>query len=136
MNPRTVGRATGTGLRVGGGLTMLAVVGVLLVYATRIFLDLPLYPATEGGYLIQALYGKVLPGHPDLLVRRAHAVLGGADTATDEGSFTTVLSNIEKVSKVFNYMARIFSSTSAMLNNFITIYNTVKQLNEFIANNF
>ena len=65
------------------------------------------------------------------------AVLGGADTATDdEGGFTTVLSNIEKVSKVFNYMARIFSSTSAMLNNFITIYNTVKQLNEFIANNF
>lgn len=51
----------------------------------------------------------------------ADAVLGGADTATDEGSFTTVLSNIEKVSKVFNYMARIFSSTSAMLNNFITI---------------
>lgn len=26
----------------------------------------------------------------------ADAVLGGADTATDEGSFTTVLSNIEK----------------------------------------
>ena len=49
---------------------------------------------------------------------------------------STVLSNIEKVSKVFNYMARIFSSTSAMLNNFITIYNTVKQLNEFISNNF
>lgn len=53
-----------------------------------------------------------------------------------DSSFTTVLSNIEKVSKVFNYMARIFSSTSAMLNNFITIYNTVKQLNEFISNNF
>ena len=34
----------------------------------------------------------------------ADAVLGGADTATDEGSFTTVLSNIEKVSKVFNYL--------------------------------
>ena len=49
---------------------------------------------------------------------------------------STVLSNIEKVSKVFNYMARIFSSASAMLNNFITIYNTVKQLNEFISNNF
>lgn len=57
----------GTGLRVGGGLLMLAVLGVLLVYASRIFLDLPLYPATEGGYLIQALYGKTLPGHPDLL---------------------------------------------------------------------
>ena len=47
-----------------------------------------------------------------------------------------MLSNIEKISKVFNYMARIFSSTSSMLNNFITIYNTVKQLNEFIDNNF
>ena len=66
----------------------------------------------------------------------ADAVLGGADTATDDSGFTTVLSNIEKVSKVFNYMARIFSSTSSMLNNFITIYNTVKQLNEFIDNNF
>lgn len=73
---------------------------------------------------------------PPALPAEADAVLGGADTATDEGNFTTVLSNIEKVSKVFNYMARIFSSTSAMLNNFITIYNTVKQLNEFIANNF
>ena len=61
---------------------------------------------------------------------------GIVDTATDDSGFTTVLSNIEKVSKVFNYMARIFSSTSAMLNNFITIYNTVKQLNEFISNNF
>ena len=33
-------------------------------------------------------------------------------------------------------MARIFSSTSAMLNNFITTYNTVKQLNEYIDQNF
>lgn len=55
------------GLRVGAGLLALAMLGVLLVYASRIFLDLPLYPATEGGYLIQALYGKALPGHPDLL---------------------------------------------------------------------
>ena len=30
----------------------------------------------------------------------ADAVLGGADTATDDSGFTTVLSNIEKVSKV------------------------------------
>lgn len=34
----------------------------------------------------------------------ADAVLGGADTATDDSGFTTVLSNIEKVSKVFNYL--------------------------------
>ena len=82
-------------------------------------------------------YSLTLPAACRLLSpAEADAVLGGADTATDDGSFTTVLSNIEKVSKVFNYMARIFSSTSSMLNNFITIYNTVKQLNEFISNNF
>lgn len=51
----------------GGGLLALAMLGVVLVYASRIFLDLPLYPATEGGYLIQALYGKALPSHPELL---------------------------------------------------------------------
>ncbi len=51
----------------GAGLLALALLGVLLVYAGRIFLDLPFYPATEGGYLIQALYGKAMPGHPDLL---------------------------------------------------------------------
>ena len=80
-------------------------------------------------------YSLILPAAcRPLSPAEADAVLGGA--ATDDSGFTTVLSNIEKVSKVFNYMARIFSSTSAMLNNFITIYNTVKQLNEFIANNF
>lgn len=51
----------------GGGLLALAMLGVLIVYASRIFLELPLYPAAEGGYLIQALYGKTLPSHPELL---------------------------------------------------------------------
>lgn len=54
-------------MRVGAGLLALVMLGVLFVYASRIFLDLPLYPAAEGGYLISALYGKALPGHPDLL---------------------------------------------------------------------
>ncbi len=67
MNPKASQRATGTGLRAGAGLLMLAVLGVLLVYASRIFLELPLYPAAEGGYLIQALYGTTLRGHPELL---------------------------------------------------------------------
>ena len=61
-----------------------------------------------------------------LSLDEAEAVVCGASSSDD----------IEKISKVFNYMARIFSSTSSMLNNFITIYNTVKQLNEFIDNNF
>lgn len=66
----------------------------------------------------------------------ADAIIGGADTTTSTDGLGTMLSNVEKISKVFNYMARIFSSTSAMLNNFLTIYNTMKQLNEFIDNNF
>lgn len=69
-----------------------------------------------------------------LSLDEAEAVVCGASSPDD--GFSNVLSNIEKISKVFNYMARIFSSTSSMLNNFITIYNTVKQLNEFIDNNF
>ena len=48
-------------------------------------------------------YSLILPAAcRPLSPAEADAVLGGADTATDEGSFTTVLSNIEKVSKVFN----------------------------------
>lgn len=54
-------------MRVGAGLLALVMLGVLAVYTSRIFLDLPLYPAAEGGYLIQALYGKALPGHPTVL---------------------------------------------------------------------
>lgn len=54
-------------------------------------------------------YSLILPAAcRPLSPAEADAVLGGADTATDDSSFTTVLSNIEKVSKVFNYMARIF----------------------------
>lgn len=67
MNPKAAPRATETSLRVGVGLLALVMLGVLAVYASRIVLSLPLYPAAEGGYLIQALYGKVLPGHPALL---------------------------------------------------------------------
>lgn len=81
-------------------------------------------------------HSLTLPADCRLLsLDEAEAVICGA-SSTSEGGFSDVLSNIEKVSKVFNYMARIFSSTSSMLNNFITIYNTVKQLNEFISNNF
>ena len=61
-----------------------------------------------------------------------HTLFGGADAS----GFALVLEDIGKVSKVLNFMARIFSSTSAMLNNFITTYNTVKQLNEYIDQNF
>lgn len=80
-------------------------------------------------------HSLALPADCRLLsLDEAEAVVCGASSSDD--GFSNVLSNIEKISKVFNYMARIFSSTSSMLNNFITIYNTVKQLNEFIDNNF
>lgn len=80
-------------------------------------------------------HSLTLPADCRLLsLDEAEAVVCG--TSSSDDGFSNVLSNIEKISKVFNYMARIFSSTSSMLNNFITIYNTVKQLNEFIDNNF
>lgn len=80
-------------------------------------------------------HSLTLPADCRLLsLDEAEAIVCGASSSDD--GFSNVLSNIEKISKVFNYMARIFSSTSSMLNNFITIYNTVKQLNEFIDNNF
>ena len=80
-------------------------------------------------------HSLTLPADCRLLsLDEAEAVVCGASSSDD--GFSNVLSNIEKISKVFNYMARIFSSTSSMLNNFIPIYNTVKQLNEFIDNNF
>ena len=80
-------------------------------------------------------HSLTLPADCRLLsLDEAEAVVCGASSSDD--GFSNVLSNIEKISKVFNFMARIFSSTSSMLNNFITIYNTVKQLNEFIDNNF
>ena len=80
-------------------------------------------------------HSLTLPADCRLLsLDEAEAVVCGASSSDD--GFSNALSNIEKISKVFNYMARIFSSTSSMLNNFITIYNTVKQLNEFIDNNF
>lgn len=80
-------------------------------------------------------HSLTLPADCRLLsLDEAEAVVCGASSSDD--GFSNVLSNIEKISKVFNYMARIFSSNSSMLNNFITIYNTVKQLNEFIDNNF
>lgn len=58
------------------------------------------------------------------------------DTVTGGEGFDDVLNNISKISKVFNYMARFFSSTSAMLNNFITAYNTLQDLNNYIQKNF
>ena len=66
----------------------------------------------------------------------ADAVLGARTPPPTRAALPPCCPISKKSAKVFNYMARIFSSTSAMLNNFITIYNTVKQLNEFISNNF
>ena len=68
-----------------------------------------------------------------LTADEASAVLGGA---AESSGFSAFLDNISKASKVLNYMARIFSATSSMLNNFITAYNTLKQLNEYISENF
>lgn len=74
------------------------------------------------------------PGsYTEFAPKEALSVIGGAD---ETSGFSAFLNNVSKFSKVLNYMARIFSSTSSMLNNFITAYNTLQQLNEYIRENY
>lgn len=74
----------------------------------------------------------MLPGsYTEFAPEEALSVIGGAD---ETSGFSE--QNVSKFSKVLNYMARIFSSTSSMLNNFITAYNTLQQLNEYIRENY
>lgn len=49
-----------------GGLALAAAV-VALIYADRVFLDLPLYAGAESAHLVQALYGKTLAARADLM---------------------------------------------------------------------
>lgn len=71
--------------------------------------------------------------YTEITPEEALSVIGGADNTS---GFSAFLNNVSKFSKVLNYMARIFSSTSSMLNNFITAYNTLQQLNEYISENY
>ena len=71
--------------------------------------------------------------YTEITPEEALSVISGADNTR---GFSAFLDNVSKFSKVLNYMARIFSSTSSMLNNFITAYNTLQQLNEYIRENY
>ena len=46
---------------------------------------------------------------------------------TEIEAIDSIVSNITKISRVLNYLARIFAASSSMLNNLITVYNTAKQ---------
>lgn len=75
----------------------------------------------------------IYPAHYSPLPAEEAACISGGAEAT---GFALFLENVGKISKVLNFMARIFSSSSAMLNNFITTYNTITQLNDYIDKNF
>ena len=75
---------------------------------------------------------KFPASYSPLSSEEALTLFGGAEAS----GFALVLEDIGKVSKILNFMARIFSSTSAMLNNFITAYNTLQDLNSYIQKNF
>ena len=80
------------------------------------------------------LSAQMLPGsYTEFAPEEALSVIGGAD---ETSGFSAFLNNVSKFSKVLNHMVRIFSSTSSMLNNFITAYNTLQQLNEYIRENY
>ena len=45
---------------------------------------------------------------------------------TEIEAIDSIVSNITKISRVLNYLARIFAASSSMLNNLITVYNTFR----------
>ena len=67
---------------------------------------------------------KFPTSYSSLTSEEALTLFGGADAS----GFALVLEDIGKVSKILNFMA--------MLNHFITTYHPVKQLNEYIDQNF
>ena len=67
MTRGEAGRPAWPGARAAYGLLALAAAAVALVYADRIFLDMPLYAGAESAHLVHALYGKTLAARPDLL---------------------------------------------------------------------
>lgn len=74
-----------------------------------------------------------LGSYTEFTPEEALSVIGGAD---ETSGFSAFLDNVSKLSKVLNYMVHIFSATSARFNTFITAYNTLQQLNEYIGENF
>lgn len=62
-------------------------------------------------------------------------VLGGETQASSTG-LAAFMSNVSKVSKVFSYVARLFSVASSMLNNVNTFYTTFNTLTDYIQKNF
>ncbi|WP_312163124.1 hypothetical protein [Phenylobacterium sp.] len=67
MTQGDAGRPRGPGATAAHGLLALAAAAVALVYANRVFLDLPFYAGAESAHLVQALYGKTLAARADLL---------------------------------------------------------------------
>lgn len=95
---------------------------------------LHLLPFLQDKGAFYELSAQMLPGsYTEFAPEEALSVIGGAD---ETSSFSAFLNNVSKFSKVLNYMARIFSSTSSMLNNFITAYNTLQRLNQYIRENY
>ena len=60
------------------------------------------------------------------------AIQGGTEIETID----SIASNITKIIRFLNYLARIFAASSSMLNSLVTIYNTAKQLDKYIQQNF
>ena len=71
-------------------------------------------------------------------IAEQYEVFGGDTVATTSGTgiIKTTLSDLEKWGKVFNYLARIFSAASSLINNITTIYTSITALNDYISKNF
>lgn len=60
----------------------------------------------------------------------------GGEAQTSSTGLVEFMSNVAKVSKVFSYVARLFSVASSMLNNVNTFYTTFNTLTDYVKKNF
>ena len=76
------------------------------------------------------------PAHYVALTQTECLELFSGATQTHTTGISEFMSTISKLSKVFSYVARLFSVTSSMLNNINTFYTTWNTLSDYVEKNF
>lgn len=76
------------------------------------------------------------PAHYAVLTQTECLELFSGATQPQVTGISEFMSTVSKLSKVFGYVARLFSLTSSMLNNINSFYTTWNALSNYIEKNF
>lgn len=76
------------------------------------------------------------PAHYAALTQTECLELFSGATQTPTTGIAGFMATVSKLSKVFNYVARLFSVTSSILNNINTFYTTWNTLSDYVQKNF